>query len=178
MALIDRIRNIIPDCAISQDMIAGFPTETEADHQDTLSLMRYVDYDYGFMFAYSERPGTMAARKLEDDVPEEIKKRRLSEIINQQQKSSLKRTEAFLGKTVEVLIEKESKKSDLHWSGRTTQNTVAVFPKAHYKIGDFVMVHITDCTSATLIGDPVGYSDLKGPLSIEEPANARMVNHG
>ena len=157
--LIDNIRKIIPDCAISQDMITGFPTETEEDHQDTLSLMEYVKYDFGFMFAYSERPGTMAARKLEDDVPEEVKKRRLTEIVNLQQKHSHYRTQQNLGKTVEVLIEKESKKSSAHWSGRTTQNTVAVFPKEQYKVGDFVNVRITDCTSATLIGEAVGYSD-------------------
>ena len=157
--LIDNIRKLMPECAISQDMITGFPTETEEDHQDTLSLMEYVKYDFGFMFAYSERPGTMAARKLEDDVPEEVKKRRLTEIVNLQQKHSHYRTQQFVGKTVEVLIEKESKKSDLHWSGRTTQNTVAVFPKENYKVGDFVNVKINDCTSATLIGEAVGYSE-------------------
>ncbi|MEZ4779655.1 MAG: tRNA (N6-isopentenyl adenosine(37)-C2)-methylthiotransferase MiaB [Flavobacteriaceae bacterium] len=157
--LIDKIREIIPDCAISQDMISGFPTETEADHQDTLSLMEYVKYDFGFMFMYSERPGTMAARKLEDDVPEEVKKRRLTEIIDLQQKHSAYRTQQFVGKTVEVLIEKESKKSDAHWSGRTPQNTVAVFPKEHYKAGDFVMVRIDDCTSTTLLGEAVSYSE-------------------
>ena len=149
-ALIDTIRELIPDCSISQDLITGFPTETEEDHRDTLSLMDYVKYDYGFMFAYSERPGTMAARKLEDDVPEEIKSRRLAEIVAKQMEHSLYRTQQFLGKTVEVLIEKESKKSPLEWSGRTEQNTVAVFPKEHYNIGDFVMVEILDCTSATL----------------------------
>ncbi len=157
--LIDNIKRIIPNCAISQDMITGFPTETEEDHQDTLSLMEYVKYDFGFMFAYSERPGTMAARKFEDDVPEEVKKRRLTEIVNLQQKHSGYRTKQFLGKTVEVLIEKESKKSDAHWSGRTTQNTVAVFPKENYKVGDFVNVKINDCTTATLIGEAVGYSE-------------------
>ena len=157
--LIDNIRRLIPDVAISQDMITGFPTETEEDHQDTLSLMEYVKYDYGFMFAYSERPGTMAARKLEDDVPEEVKKRRLTEIVSLQREHSLYRTQQFVGKTVEVLIEKESKKSDAHWSGRTTQNTVAVFPKENYKVGEFVNVKIEDCTSATLIGEAVGYSD-------------------
>ncbi len=157
--LIDNIKRLIPDVAISQDMITGFPTETEEDHQDTLSLMEYVKYDYGFMFAYSERPGTMAARKLEDDVPEEVKKRRLTEIVSLQREHSLYRTQQFVGKTVEVLIEKESKKSDAHWSGRTTQNTVAVFPKENYKVGDFVNVKIEDCTSATLIGEAVGYSD-------------------
>ncbi len=157
--LINNIRRIIPDCAISQDMIAGFPTETEEDHRDTLSLMEYVKYDFGFMFAYSERPGTMAARKLEDDVPMDIKKRRLNEIIQLQQKHGLYRTQQHLGKTEEVLIEKSSKKSDAHWSGRNSQNTVVVFPKENYKVGEFVMVKITDCTSATLIGEAVGYSE-------------------
>ena len=103
-ALIDGIRERIPECAISQDMITGFPTETEEDHQDTLSLMEYVKYDFGFMFAYSERPGTLAARKIADDVPDEVKKRRLTEIIDLQQKHSLLRTQAQVGKTVEVLI--------------------------------------------------------------------------
>lgn len=157
--LIDNIKRLIPDCAISQDMIAGFPTETEEDHQDTLSLMEYVKYDFGFMFAYSERPGTLAERKMEDDIPEDIKKRRLNEIISLQQKHSLMRTQEHVGKTEEVLIEKPSKRSDAHWSGRNTQNTVVVFPKGNYKVGDFVNVKITDCTSATLIGEAVGYSD-------------------
>ncbi|AVR44496.1 tRNA (N6-isopentenyl adenosine(37)-C2)-methylthiotransferase MiaB [Christiangramia fulva] len=157
--LIDNIKKLIPDCGISHDIITGFPTETEEDHQDTLSLMEYVKYDFGFMFAYSERPGTMAARKFEDDVPEEVKKRRLTEIVNLQQQHSKYNTEKYLGKTVEVLIEKESKKSDVHWSGRNTQNTVVVFPKENYKVGDFVNVKIEDCTSATLIGTGVGFSE-------------------
>ena len=157
--LIDNIRRILPDCAISQDMIAGFPTETEEDHQETLSLMEYVKYDFGFMFAYSERPGTLAERKMEDDVPNNVKKRRLNEIIQLQQKHGLFRTQQHLGKVEEVLIEKESKKSDAHWSGRNTQNTVVVFPKEQYKVGDFVNVKINDCTAATLIGEAVGYSD-------------------
>lgn len=155
MALIDDIRKIIPDCGISHDMIAGFPTETEQDHQDTLSLMDYVQYDFGFMFMYSERPGTMAARKMEDDVPDAVKKRRLTEIIERQQKHSALHTKNFVGKTVEVLIEKESKKDPSFWSGRTPQNTVAVFPKEQYQPGDFVLVHIEECTSATLIGKAV-----------------------
>ncbi len=157
--LIDTIREIIPDCYISQDLIIGFPTETEQDHQDTLTLMEYVKYNFGYMFKYSERPGTMAARKLEDDVPEETKKCRLTEIVNLQQQHSAYRTKQFLGKTVEVLIEKESKKSDKEWSGRTQHNTVAVFPKEHYKVGDFVNVKVNDCTTATLIGEAVGYSE-------------------
>ena len=157
--LIDNIKKMIPDCGISHDLITGFPTETEEDHQDTLSLMEYVQYDFGYMFAYSERPGTMAERKFEDDVPHEVKKRRLQEIVDLQQKHSKLRTERFLGQTVEVLIEKESKKSAAHWSGRNSQNTVVVFEKENYKVGDFVNVKINDCTSATLIGEPVGYSD-------------------
>ena len=159
MKLIDNVREILPNCTISQDMITGFPTETEKDHQDTLSLMEYVKYDYGYMFAYSERPGTLAARKIKDDVPEEVKKRRLSEIVAPQRAHCAYRTEAFVGGTFEVLIEKESKKSDQHWAGRTSQNTMAVFPKKNYKVGEFVMVKISDCTSATLIGDGIGYPD-------------------
>ncbi|MEZ4854864.1 MAG: tRNA (N6-isopentenyl adenosine(37)-C2)-methylthiotransferase MiaB [Gelidibacter sp.] len=156
--LIDNIRRILPNCAISQDMIAGFPTETEQDHQDTLSLMDYVKYNFGYMFSYSERPGTLAERKMKDDVSEEIKQRRLAEIVQLQREHSEIRTKEYLNTTVEVLIERESKKSDAQWSGRTPQNIVAVFPKAHYNIGDFVNVSISDCTSATLIGEAVGYS--------------------
>ena len=152
MELIDNVRKIIPGCSISQDMIVGFCGETEEDHQDTLSLMDYVRYDYGFMFAYSERPGTLAEKKLEDDVPHAIKKRRLSEIINKQRALSLEKTEAFVGQTMEVLIEGNSKKSDQHWMARNTQNYAVVFPKGEEKLGDFVMVEIEDCTSATLIG--------------------------
>ncbi len=153
--LIDNIRKIIPDVSISQDMISGFPTETEEDHQDTLSLLEYVKYDYGFMYAYSERPGTMAERKLKDDVPLETKKRRLAEIIALQREHCRERTEQHLGKIQEVLIEGPSKKSDEHWMGRNSQNTVAVFPKEHYKVGEFVMVRMDSCTSATLIGEAV-----------------------
>ncbi|WP_339706842.1 tRNA (N6-isopentenyl adenosine(37)-C2)-methylthiotransferase MiaB [uncultured Kriegella sp.] len=157
--LIDNIKKIIPDCAVSQDMITGFPSETEEDHRNTLSLMEYVKYDYGFMFAYSERPGTMAARKLEDDVPEEIKKRRLSEIIALQREHCQERTQRHVGKVQEILIEGSSKKSDAHWMGRNSQNTVAVFPKENYKVGEFVNVKMLNCTSATLIGEAVGYSE-------------------
>lgn len=153
--LVDNIKRIIPECAISQDMITGFCGESEEDHQDTLSLMEYVKYDFGFMFAYSERPGTLAAKKFEDDVPMETKKRRLSEIINLQQKLSLYNMERFVGKTVEILIEGDSKKSAEHWMGRNSQNAVAVFPKGDEKIGDLVMVQVEDCTSATLLGKRV-----------------------
>ena len=159
--LVDRIYKIIPEISLSQDMITGFPTETEEDHQDTLSLMEYVKYDFGYMFAYSERPGTMAARKMEDDVPEAVKKRRLQEIVDLQQRIAMKRTKRFVGQTVEVLIEKTSKRSDEHWSGRNSQNTTVVFPKKNYKVGDFVLVKVSDCTSATLIGEAVGYSKMQ-----------------
>jgi len=155
--LIDDIKRIIPDCGISQDMIAGFPNETESDHQDTLSLMDYVKYDFGFMFMYSERPGTPAAKKLEDNVPQDVKKRRLQEIVDLQQAHGRYRNEKFVGKIIEVLIEKESKKSDAQWSGRTQQNTVVVFSKKHYNVGDFVLVKIESCTSATLLGYAIDF---------------------
>ena len=157
--LIDNIRRMIPECSISMDLIAGFPTETEQDHQDTLSLMEYVKYSFGYMFTYSERPGTMAGRKMEDDVPEADKKRRLNDIVQLQRQHSEYRTRQHLNTTVEILIEKSSKKSDLQWSGRTSDNTVAVFPKEDYKVGDLVNVYVTNCTSATLIGEAVGYSE-------------------
>ena len=157
--LIDNIRKILPDCAISQDMISGFPTETEEDHQDTLAVLEYVKYDFGYMYLYSERPGTMAARKLQDDVPEEVKQRRLSEIIALQRDHCKYKTEQHLGKIEEILIEGTSKKDKSQWMGRNSQNTVAVFPKENYKLGDFVNVRMNDCTSATLIGEAVGLSE-------------------
>ena len=157
--LINSIRDIVPNCGISHDMISGFPNETEKDHKDTLELMDYVKYDFGFMFAYSERPGTLAARKIKDNIPEKVKKRRLSEIILKQQEHSSFRTNEFLGKTVCVLIEKTSKRSQDFWSGRTTQNTVVVFPKEEFKLGDFVDVKINSCTSATLQGKAVRISN-------------------
>ena len=156
--LIDNIKTLLPDCTISHDIICGFPTESEEDHKDTLSLMEYVKYSFGYMFAYSERPGTLAERKMEDDIPEEVKKRRLSEVVELQQKHSLYRSQEFLNQVTEVLIEKTSKKSDAEWSGRNPQNTTVVFPKENYKVGDFVMVKIEDCTSATLKGKAIGYS--------------------
>lgn len=152
--LIDNIRKIVPDCALSHDMIAGFCDETEEEHRDTLLLMEYVKYDFGYMFAYSDRPGTPAHKKMDDNVPEETKKRRLREIIELQQKHSKERMEAYLNKVHEVLIEGNSKKSDDQWYGRTTQNTVVVFPKTgNEKVGDFVNVLVKDCTSATLLGE-------------------------
>ena len=160
MRLIDKINTIIPNCSITQDMIGGFPTETEEDHQDTLSLMEYVKYSFGYMYAYSERPGTLAGRKMEDDIPEATKLRRLQEIVDLQRVHSGFRTQEFLGQTVEVLVEKTSKKSDHDLSGRNSQSIVVVFPKENYKIGDFVNVKITNCTSGTLIGEAVGYSEM------------------
>ncbi len=154
--IIDNIRKYIPDCAISQDMIAGFSTETEEDHQKTLELMEYVKYDFGFMFAYSIRPGTAGAKTLKDDVPHHVKLRRLREIIDLQQKHALYRMQSFIGKTVEVLIEGNSKKSDAHWMGRNSQNAVVIFPKTgEEKPGDLVLVKVKDCTSATLFGDRI-----------------------
>ena len=160
MTLIGKIRNTIPECAISQDMIAGFPTETEQDHQDTLSLMEYVKYNFGYMYSYSERPGTLAGRKMNDDVAEETKLRRLQEIVALQQNHAWQRSEQFIGKTVEVLVEKQSKKSDQEFSGRNSQSITVVFPKENYKIGDFVNVKIESCTSGTLKGIAVGLSEM------------------
>ena len=153
LELVQKIREIIPNCGISHDMITGFPSETERDHQDTLSLMEEVRYDFGYMFAYSERPGTYAARHFKDDISPEIKQRRLEEIITLQQKHSLERNKSFINKNCEVLIDKESKKSNDFWSGRTTENNVVVFPKYNFKLGDTVNVDISDCTTATLIGN-------------------------
>lgn len=158
--LTDKIRTIIPDCSITQDMIAGFPTETEEDHQDTLNLMEHIKYNFGYMYSYSERPGTLAGRKMKDDVSEETKARRLQEIVDLQQKHSRLRTNEFIGQTVEVLVEKVSKKSTEEFSGRNSQNITVVFPKENYKIGDFVNVKITSCTSATLRGEAVGLSEM------------------
>ena len=152
--LIDNIKENIKDCSISMDIITGFCSETEEDHQNTLSLMDYVKYEFGYMFKYSERPNTPAAR-LEDDIPEEIKQRRLSEIIDKQMKHSLLRNQEKLGNTYEVLVEGTSKKSDDFLYGRTTYNSVVVFPKENHNIGDFVMVKINECTSATLKGKPI-----------------------
>ena len=150
--LIKKIKEIIPNCGISHDIMTGFPTETEKDHQDTLTLMEEVKYDYGYMFAYSERPGTYAARKFKDDVNNDIKQRRLEEIINLQQKHSKERNQRFIKLTCPVLVDKSSKKSDEFWSGRTSENNVVVFPKQNFSPGEIVDVTIEDCTSATLIG--------------------------
>jgi tRNA-2-methylthio-N6-dimethylallyladenosine synthase len=155
MERIEAIRRIVPDCSISTDIITGFCTETEEDHKDTLSLMEWVGYDFAYMFAYSERPGTQAAKKFTDDVPAEVKKRRLAEIVALQQKLSGERTKTGLNKVHRVLVEGVSKKSKEHLYGRNSQNTVVVFPKGNFKKGDYVNVAATSCTVATLIGEVV-----------------------
>jgi tRNA-2-methylthio-N6-dimethylallyladenosine synthase len=147
------IKKYIPDCAISTDIIAGFCQESEEDHQDTISIMQEVGYDYAFMFKYSERPSTIAQKKYEDDVPEEIKSARLQEIINLQQQLSHESNKRDVGKTFEVLVEGFSKKSEDFLMGRNSQNKVVVFPRKDYRKGDYVHVKITDCTPATLIGN-------------------------
>ena len=154
LAKIDRVRSILPDCGLSTDIIAGFCTETEEDHQESMSLMEYARYDMSYMFFYSERPGTLAARRYQDDVPEEIKKRRLDEIVRLQNRLSQQKNREDLNKTFEVLIEGDSKKSADDWRGRNSQNKVVVFPKANhpYRKGDYVQVKVNDCTGATLIG--------------------------
>ena len=158
---IDAIRNILgQDCGVSQDMIIGFCTETEEDHQETLSLMEYVKYDYGYMFSYSERPGTPAAKKFVDDISPEIKQRRLSEVIDLQLKLSLERNNGEIGKIQKVLVEGFSKRSEDFLQGRNDQNKKVIFAKENYngatfRKGDYVMVRITSCSSATLKGEAV-----------------------
>lgn len=153
MNRIDAIRRIIPGCAISADIIAGFCTETEEEHQDTLSIMDYARYNFAYTFSYSERPGTLAARKYKDDVPEEVKARRLAEIFKKQQEDSLTCLEEFVGKTVKVLIEGFSKKSDKEYRGRNDENAMVVFPVTDsVKPGEYANVYIERCTSATLLG--------------------------
>ncbi|PSL26271.1 tRNA (N6-isopentenyl adenosine(37)-C2)-methylthiotransferase MiaB [Dyadobacter jiangsuensis] len=156
MDRIDAIRRILgEECGISQDMIAGFCTETEEEHRDTLSLMEYAKFDFGFMFAYSERPGTLAAKKFKDDIPEEVKKRRLAEIIEVQQQLSLARNQQLVGTVQRVLIEGPSKRSDDDLSGRNDQNKKVVFPRENFEKGQYVDVLITECTTVTLLGHAV-----------------------
>lgn len=152
---ITKIRELIPDCGISTDTISGFCGETDEQHADTVSLMEWVVFDFAYMFKYSERPGTLAARKMKDDISEEVKQQRLAEIVALQQRLSEIKTKAGVGKIHKVLIESLSKKSKAHFSGRNQQNTTVVFPKENYSIGEYVNVLATDCTSATLIGHAV-----------------------
>ena len=149
------IKKYVPGCAISTDIITGFCSETEEDHRDTISIMKEVGYDYAFMFKYSERPNTIAQKKLEDDVPESVKSSRLHEIIDLQQLLSLESNKRDIGNTFEVLVEGFSKKSEESLMGRNSQNKVVVFPRENYKKGDYVNVKITECTTATLIGEAV-----------------------
>lgn len=154
LAKVDRIRQIIPDCGISSDIITGFCTEEEKDHKETLDVMEYSRYDMSYMFAYSERPGTLAERRYKDDVPDADKKRRLTEIVETQNRLSLESNQRDIGKTFTILIEGDSKKSADDWMGRSSQNKVIVFPKEKIELkkGDYVTVKVTDCTQATLIG--------------------------
>jgi tRNA-2-methylthio-N6-dimethylallyladenosine synthase len=153
---VEAIRRILgEECGISTDMIAGFCTETEEEHQDTLSLMRFVTYDYAYMFAYSERPGTLAAKKFKDDIPEEVKMRRLNEIISLQREHSLARNKMRVGKIDRILIEGPSKKSDADLCGRNDANCMVIFPRGSYQKGQYVNVRITGCTGGTLFGEPV-----------------------
>jgi tRNA-2-methylthio-N6-dimethylallyladenosine synthase len=152
MGRIDAIRRLIPDCSITTDVFTGFHSETEEDHKDTLSLMEYAQYDYAYMFKYSERPGTKAAKTMPDNVPEEIKSERLQQVIDLQNRLSEQSNQKDVGKVFEVLVEGTSKKSELELYGRSSQNKVVVFPKSDYQVGDLVNVHIIRCTSATLIG--------------------------
>jgi tRNA-2-methylthio-N6-dimethylallyladenosine synthase len=153
-AKVDRIREIMPDCGISSDIISGFCTEEDKDHKDTLDIMEYSRYDMSYMFFYSERPGTLAERRYKDDVPLDVKKKRLQEIVDVQGKLSHASNKKDIGKTFAVLIEGESKRSDKDWMGRSSQNKVIVFPKENYELkkGDYVTVKVTDCTQATLLG--------------------------
>lgn len=153
MDRVQKIYEVMPDCAISSDIIAGFCTETEEDHQDTLSMIEWANYSMSYMFYYSERPGTLAARKYEDDIPEEIKKRRLEEIIRLQTQVSFRHNKADIGKKFKVLIEGDSKRSADDFKGRNSQNKMIVFPKMEgYGPGDYVWVQIEDASSATLMG--------------------------
>ena len=152
---VEAIRRYMPDCAITTDLIAGFAHETEEEHQETLSLMREVGYDFAYMFKYSERPGTFAQRNLGDDIPEDVKTRRLTEIIDLQNKLSEESNKRDIGKEFEILVECTSKRSDAQLSGRTSQNKMVVFDRHDYKVGDYVKVRITGCSSATLFGEVV-----------------------
>ena len=152
---IEKIRSIVPDCGISTDIITGFCSESEEEHLETLSLMDWANYDFAYMFKYSERPGTLAARKYKDDIEESVKASRLDSIIAMQQKLSLASNKRDLNKTHKVLVEKASKKSTEHLSGRNTQNKVVVFPKGNFQPGDYVDVFVTDCTIGTLIGTSI-----------------------
>lgn len=157
MERIEAVRQIVPDCAVSSDIIAGFCSETEAEHEETLEMMAFAQYSMSYMFAYSERPGTLAARKYPDDIPADVKKRRLNEIIRLQNSISLEHNKRDIGKVFEVLIEGDSRKSDQDWCGRNSQNKMLVFAKSREGLqkGDYVQVKVNDATGATLLGELV-----------------------
>lgn len=173
LAKVNRIRKILPDCGLSTDTISGFCTETEKDHQDTLSLFDYCEFDLAYMYYYSERPGTLAARRFRDDVPLADKKRRLAEVVALHRAHSLKSMQREIGRTLKVLIEGDSRKSDQHWAGRCGSNKMVVFPKnGNTKKGDYVDVLIMECTAGTLIGSV-------SQLERKESSNAfRIKNYG
>jgi len=155
IAKVNRIREIIPGCGLSTDMITGFCTETDEDHEQSMSLMEYCKYDLAYMYFYSERPGTLAARRFKDDVPENLKKKRLQEMVDLHRIHSLQSMQRDIGKTCKVLVEGVSKKSADELQGRSDHNKVVVFPKSNFKKGDYVMVKINSCTAGTLIGTAV-----------------------
>lgn len=155
IARVNRIKEILPDCGLSTDMITGFCTETEEDHQESLSLMEYCEYDLAYMYFYSERPGTLAARRFKDDIPEDVKKRRLQEMVSLHRTHSLKSMQRDVGKVFKVLVEGTSKKSTEELFGRNDQNKVVVFPKEDHKPGDYIVVKVNSCTAGTLIGEVV-----------------------
>lgn len=155
---VHKIRELIPDCGISSDLMSGFCSETEEEHNDTLTLIEEADFDFSYMYSYSERPGTLAARKFADDIPEETKMRRLSEIIEVQHRVGKRKHQSRIGTIVTVLIEAESKRSSEHWMGKCDQFISTIFPKEHFKKGDCVDVLIEDCTKTTLLGKAVDYN--------------------
>jgi tRNA-2-methylthio-N6-dimethylallyladenosine synthase len=155
LAKVKRIKEIMPDCAISADIIAGFCTETDQDHRDTIDVMQRSEYEFSYMFIYSERPGTLAAKRYTDDVPDEVKKKRLAEIVSIQNNLSLESNKKDIGKIVEVIIEGDSKRSNQQWMGRNSQNKVTVFDKLEDEnigIGSYVHVLVKSCTQGTLLG--------------------------
>ncbi|NML37974.1 tRNA (N6-isopentenyl adenosine(37)-C2)-methylthiotransferase MiaB [Chitinophaga sp. G-6-1-13] len=155
MKKVERIREILPGCGLSTDIICGFCSETEEEHQETMDIMRFAAYDLAYMYFYSERPGTLAQRRYQDDIPEDVKKRRLAEVVELHRQQSEKSMKKDVGKTFRVLVEGTSKRSEEHLFGRNDQNKVIVFPRENFKKGEYVMVKIDSCTSGTLIGNAV-----------------------
>ena len=168
MGKVKRIRELIPECGISCDIISGFCTETEEEHKDTLTLMEWSDFDFSYMYYYSERPGTLAARKFADDVPLEVKKRRLTEIIELQNSMSKRKNQERIGTVVTVLVESTSKKSDGDWMGKCDPFISTIFPKENYQKGQYVDVLIESATTATLIGRPIGLNPIFESVEMNE----------